>query len=287
MKKESGFLICLLATLIVAPAHGGSHGEALVFYAPFDKSADAEVGGGDRKIYSAPKIAFPPAGSAGLPTNKFVTLEPAGGVQGGYLRFHKKVPDMVFFFAKGNMPYATNGWSGAVSFWLRLTPDEDLEPGYTDPIQITSKGWDNAAFFVEFTRDEKPREFRLGVYSDHNVWNPQKRDWNTIPMAEKPLVRVIRPPFSRQTWTHVVFTFEKFNTNEPTGVAKLYLNGELQGALTPRMQTFTWDLDKSLIMPGLSYIGDFDEFAIFNRTLLPDEVASIYSRKSVRPSGAK
>ena len=94
---------------------------------------------------------------------------------------------------------------------------------------------------MEFSKDEKPREFRLGVYADFEVWNPQNKKWEDIPMAEKPLAPVVRPPFTREKWTHVAFTFENFNTGKPNGIAKLYLNGEERGVLKERTQTFTWD----------------------------------------------
>src|SRR5688500_5024175 len=101
--------------------------KGLVFRASFDRGIDADVGGGDLKAYWAPKMEVPAKTfSAGLPMSGVVTHEKDGGVTGGYLKFQKKAPEMVFFQAKGNMPYAKTNWSGTVSFWLRLTPDEDL-----------------------------------------------------------------------------------------------------------------------------------------------------------------
>lgn len=255
--------------------------DALVFYAPFDSSVDAVKASGDKKLYWAPKITFPADGKPGLPPGDLVVHEKSGGAHGGCLRFTKKANEMVYFHARGNMPYSTNGWNGTVSFWLRLTPDEDLEPGYTDPIQITSKGWDNAAFFVEFTKDEKPRELRLGAYADTKVWNPTARDWNSIPMSEKPLIPVLRPPFTRDTWTHVAFTFQNYNTGQPNGVTKLFVNGEARGSLSPRDQTFTWDMDKAMIMLGLSYVGRMDELAIFNRPLESFEIVYLHQNKRI------
>lgn len=187
---------------------------------------------------------------------------------------------MVFFQAKGNMPYNKTNWSGTVSFWLKLTPDEDLAPGFTDPIQITDKAWNNSAFFVEFSKDEKPREFRLGVYADFEVWNPQNKKWEDIPMSDKPLAPVVRPPFTREKWTHVAFTFENFNTGQPNGIAALYLNGEKRAALKERTQTFTWDHEKALIMLGLSYVGGFDDLAIYDRALAAAEIRALHARLS-------
>ena len=263
----------------VRAAEDDSLRKALVFHASFDRGLDAGVAKGDAKLYWAPKMEFPAKGQAGLPTSGVLTHRKEGGGSGGYLRFEKKAAEMVYFPAKGNMPFNKTNWSGTVSFWLRLTPDEELAPGFTDPIQITSKAWNNAAFFVEFSKDEKPREFRLGIYPDFEVWNPEKRDWNAIPMAEKPLAPVVRPPFSRERWTHVAFTFEHFNTGKPNGVATLFLNGEERAALKARTQTFTWDFDKAMIMLGLSYVGDWDELRIYDRALTASEVKKVFDAK--------
>jgi concanavalin A-like lectin/glucanase superfamily protein len=159
---------------------------------------------------------------------------------------------------------------------LRVDPAAELAPGFCDPIQITPREWNDGAFFVEFEKRTNSIPFRLGAYADFKVWNPQNRDWNAIPFAEKPLVAVEQPPFSGDRWTHVVFTFDRFNTGKPDGVAKLYLNGELRGALSPREQTFTWDPSKTLVMPGLNYVGLFDELAIFNRALSDTEIQQLY-----------
>lgn len=269
----------LLGANPVLGAENDSLRKALVFRASFDQALDADIAKGDERLYWAPKVQFPPKGAVGLPASGVVTHRREGGVTGGYLKFEKKAPEIVYFQAKENMPYRTN-WSGTVSFWLRLTPDEDLEPGFADPIQITPKAWNNAAFFVEFSKDEKPREFRLGVYADFDVWNPEKKDWNSIPMSEKPLAPVIRPPFTRDQWTHVAFTFENFNTGKSNGVAKLFLNGEARAMLKPRTQTFTWDPEKTLIMLGLSYVGDWDELGIYNRDLSAAEVKRIHDNRS-------
>jgi hypothetical protein len=281
--KKLGLYLLLSAMVPLALAADPSKKlrDALVFYSSFDHGLNAERGGGDEKLYWAPKIAFPPDARPGLPPSGVVALEKSGGVHGGCLRFTRKAGEMVFFHAPGNMPYAKNDWHGTVSFWLSLTPDEDLEPGFTDPIQLTSKGWDNAAFFVEFSKDEKPRELRLGVYADKHIWNPLDRDWNSIPFAEKPLLLVIKPPFSRDAWTHIAFTFENFNTGRTNGVATLHLNGVDRGTISPREQTFTWDIDKALIMLGLSYVGRLDELAIFNRALTQPEIETVFHAKSL------
>jgi hypothetical protein len=204
-----------------------------------------------------------------------VSLAFQQGRYGSALRFDRRIKELVAFKAAGNLPYNDRNWSGSVSFWLRLNPDEDLEPGFCDPIQITSKDWNNAAFFTEFTKDEKPREFRLGAYADFPVWNPDNRKWEDIPMAEKPLVPVWNPPFSRDRWTHVVFTWEKFNTGKADGVARLYLDGGLKGELSPREQTWTWKPDEALMMLGFNYTGWLDDLAVFDGALTLREVNAL------------
>jgi hypothetical protein len=275
-------LVLFVALPICVRASPAGLQKALTFHASFDKSADADFALGDARLLNAPNMNQPRTGSPGLPMSGVVTRVPEGRL-GSALRFVKKSAEMVFFNAEKNIAYATNGFSGTVSLWLSLTPDEDLEPGYTDPIQITPRAWNDAAFFVEFTKDEKPREFRLGAYADLNVWNPNNRDWNQIPFAEKPLIKVERPPFKRGEWTHIVFTFSNYNSGKTNGETQLYLNGEARGSLTPRQQTFTWDIAKTRIMLGLSYVGLFDELSLFNRALTPEEVKELHRL----PTGVK
>lgn len=251
---------------------------ALLLHASFDSGVKADFAKGDAEFYSA-KSMKAPTWSAGLPASGYVSRVEQGGKLGGWLRFEKRTDEMVFFQAPKNVNYSSGKMQGSVSLWLNLTPDVDLEPGYTDPIQITSKAWNDAAFFVEFTKDEKPRHFRLGAYADYKVWNPTDRKWEEMPFEEKPLVKVENPPFKRGTWTHVVFTFSNYNTGKKDGVTDLYLNGKRVGGLTPREQTFTWDLEKTKIMLGLSYVGGFDELSVFDRALTAAEVEELHQLK--------
>ncbi len=183
---------------------------------------------------------------------------------------------MVFFQGHHNVLYRTQDWSGTVSVWLRTSREEDLPAGFCDPIQITPREWNDAAFFVEFEKRTNSIPFRLGAYADFKVWNPAGRDWSQIPQDEKPLVTVPQPPISRDRWMHVVFTWENFNTSQSNGVARLYSNGEFRGQLSPRPQTFTWDPEKVLVMLGLNYVGYLDELAIFDRALSAAEIRSLH-----------
>jgi hypothetical protein len=215
-----------------------------------------------------------------------VVIAPGEGRFGDALRFTKKKSPYVFFKGAGNLPSHSQkrlrpergieNWSGTISFWLSVDPARDLEPGFCDPVQITSRAWNDAAFFVEFEKRPESIPFRLGVYSDLKVWNPANRPFAEIPQEEKPLVAVERPPFAAGRWTHVVVTFEHFNTGRSDGVARLYLDGKLQGELTPRVQTFTWEPENVAIGLGLGYVGLLDELSIFGRALTDGEIRQLF-----------
>ena len=126
---------------------------------------------------------------------------------------------------------------------------------------------------MEFTKDEASREFPLGAYADLKVGHPNDRDWNVIPPAEKPLIRVEQPPFTRDYWTQVAFTWDNYNPGQPTGVTRRYLDGQPQGERLPRVQTFTRDVDQSFIMLGFADTGWIDDLTIFDREWTAPEIA--------------
>lgn len=280
-----GIASCISAHAAQPAATAESLGQALTFYASFDNGPDADFGRGDRRVFMAPSMKPPRIGTPGLPTNNVVSIAKGEGRVGDALRFHRKASEIVFYQAANNVAYSTSNWSGTVSFWLRLDPENDLEPGYCDPIQITPREWNDAALWVDFSKDERPRHFRLGVFADRRVWDPTLRDLDKTPESERPMVTVTKPPFSRQHWTHVVFTFTNFNTGRKDGVATLYLEGKSQGTVSVREQTFTWEPAKTVTMIGLNYTGLFDELALFSRALTGSEVETLYkSPELVRPS---
>lgn len=247
------------------PPHQGLR-QALTFFAGFDGAADADYAPGDGQILTAPGGAMKDA-RPGLPPT--VSIAPGQGRHGSALRFEKKSKDLVFFRAAKNVAWSPQEFSGSVSFWLSLDPERDLEPGYCDPIQLTDKKWDDACLWCDFSKDEVPRLFRLGAFPDNKEWNPTgAKD------APRPEVVVKRHPFEKGKWTHVCFTFQRFNTGQSDAVARLYLNGELQGELVGK-KTFSWDPAKAAIILGVSYIGLYDELAVFNRPLGSEEVREL------------
>ena len=258
--------------------------KALTFHASFDGGVDAMRAAGDPKLYHAATFKQRDAAGPGLPKSGEVAIAQGSGRFGDALRFTRRKSPVVFFKGAANVPYKPADWSGTVSFWLSVDPQRELEPGFCDPVQITASAWNDAAFFVEFEKRPESIPFRLGVYADLNVWNPEKRKFDEIPFHEKPLVSVDAPPFRAGTWTHVAFTFERFNTGRADGVARLYLDGVPQGSLSPRQQTFTWDPEKTAIALGLGYIGMLDELSVFDRALTGDEIRSLHALAAGVPS---
>lgn len=248
--------------------------QAITFYAPFNGDAQAQVATGDRTIYSAPERQEAPRAKPTLPAH--VAIASGEGLSGDALEFRAKKEDIVFYKAKDNMPYDAQNWGGTVSFWLKLTPEEDLEPGYCDPIQITDVGYDDASIWVDFT-ENNPRNFRLGVIGDLQSWNPDNIGPSDNPEFEKRLVTVNNHPFAKDQWTHVLITYDSLGSGE--GSASLYLNGELQGSKDRVVDPFNWELDKANIYLGLNYIGLMDDLAIFNRPLSVEEINTIFGLK--------
>ena len=249
---------------------------ALTFHASFDHGVDADFARGDRHFLHAPSYDKRMESKPGLPPGGEVVVAEGVGRYGNALRF-VKTSTLASFRAPRNIDYRKSGWSGTVSFWLSVDPAADLAMGFCDPLQITTKAWNDAAFFVEFEKRTNDIPFRIGAYSDIPVWNPNNRKWEEMSPAEKPhLAAPVPTPFARGRWTHVVFTFEHFNTGKPDGVVTLYLDGRRAVQIPARQQTFTWDLEKTFIMMGIGYLGLWDELALFNRALTPDEVRQLH-----------
>lgn len=248
--------------------------DGLIFHVPFDGGVNAKLAVGDGLIYTTPPSRDPSEGRLGL-DSKVVAISKGKGRYGDALHFMKKSREMVFFHGEKNMGYRAKDWSGTVSVWLSLDP-ADLKQQFADPVQITDKKYNNSAFWVDFTKDDTPPHFRMGVFPDWKVWNPEDLKQNKIPESEQPIVRVKEQLFGRDRWTHVVMIFSGFNTDGTGGTAKLFINGDLQGTVKDRRQVFTWDLSKATIRLGLGYVGLLDELAIFDRAVEPDEIRTLY-----------
>ena len=245
---------------------------ALTLYASFDNGVDADFALGDKKLYTtASRQHIQDSTQAGLHKDG-VSLAEGQGLFGTALQYTDKTKGSIFYPSPNNIAYSQENWSGAISFWLNLDPATDLKPGYCDPIQITDVRYNDAAIWVDFTKDN-PRDFRLGVIGDQQVWNPESlQDDDSLFLPQ--LAPVKNPPFAKGTWTHILINFSGLNTDN--GTASLYMNGELKGTRANITDPFTWELEKSNIFLGLSYIGLFDELSIYNRNLTDEEISTIY-----------
>jgi hypothetical protein len=268
----------LAAFLLVPAAHGqdaGELGRALTLHASFDRELAADFSRGDRACYFRQAKETVPASP-----NELVKIEPAAGRFGGALSFPRKGTFRPQFNGAGVLNYNAVSWSGSVALWLRLDPDKDLEPGYCDPVQIVGHDSKKGFIFLEWSKDEAPRLFRYAVRPLFEIWNPSNLQWADIPFEKRPMVQVERAPFSRESWTHVLFSFAGINDkiSKPTG--KLYINGETKGTIENWNLTFGWNPDQVLLVLGASYVGYLDDLAVFNRAMTDAEVKRVFALKT-------
>ncbi len=273
------FLLSLAGAAMSCAAAPASLRSALLLHASFDGRLDADFAAADKTLYHAPTGNRLQQTKPGLPNDGLVLLAKGEGRFGDCLRFTKKMKPVVFFKGDKNFGYNTNNWSASCSFWMRLDPDKDLDPGYCDPVQFVAQEWNEGNMFVEFSKDHTPRHFRYAIRAQLKYWNPKNLGWEQIPDAERPMIAVHKPPFTHDRWTHVCFSFSNINSGEKNGSGKLYLDGQFQGEMKGWQNTFNWEADKSAITLGLSYIGWLDDLAIFNRPLTDAEVKAIYEAK--------
>jgi hypothetical protein len=244
--------------------------QALTLHASFDRGLDADFSRGDKTCYAQGKELV-----RATPTDD-LKLAPDAGRFGGALHFAKKSNLRPAFKDAGVLGYNDKNWNATVSVWLRLNPDQDLEPGYCDPIQIVGDDIKKGFIFLEWSKDHMPRHFRYAIRPLDEIWNPDNLGWEEIPARKRPMVQVERAPFSRDAWTHAVFTLENINDKGKPRGGRLYLNGQLQGAIENWDLTLGWDPTHVLLVLGAAYVGHMDDLAVFNRVLTADEVKQLY-----------
>ena len=250
--------------------------KSLTFHASFDQGADADFALGDPRIYSGKTVADqqkPVSSEPGL-GNPALTIVPGEGKFGDALEFTLENSHVVFYKAEKNVPYTTKNFSGTLSFWLKLDPQK-IPQTYTDPVQLTDKDYSNSAIWVDFTRNDTPSDFRLGIFGDQKVWDKK----NLKGAAEEffwRLLKIVKPPFSPEKWTHIVVTWEGINTDK-IARGRLYFDGQFQGETGGITEPFVWDLPEATIRLGTGpFVGMFDDLAIFDRSLTHEEVRDLY-----------
>jgi hypothetical protein len=150
-------------------------------------------------------------------------------------------------------------------------------PGqYSDPLQVTDKNYSDACIWVDFTKNDTPSDFRLGVFGDRSAWDVTNRASQSQEFFWR-LAKVAEPPFAKDQWTHVVVTWDGINSSQ-NGRARLYFNGEYQGASGIIREHFTWDVAQAAIRLGMGhFVGLFDDLAMFNRPLTHEEIRVLYA----------
>ena len=273
VKKQICFLFVAASSLLGAQTIPASLAKSVTLYAGFDNGTDASTARGDKRIYSAPSYKEQDKATQGFGTVP-VEIARKEGLRGDALRFTSRNTQALFYKGQDNVAYRPANWNGAVSFWLRLDPERDLAPGFCDPIQITDKAYNDSAIWVDFTKDEKPRHFRLGIFGDLKSWNPKNIEPDKNPDFMGRLVVVRKPPFTRDRWTHVVVTWSGLNGANPA--SSLFLDGVLAGTARNIKEPFQWDLARAAVRLGVNYVGLFDELAVFDRSLSEAEVGELH-----------
>ncbi len=248
---------------------------ALTFHASFDHGADADFALGDRQLYSTidqdvQKLeTFTPG--LGNPTLAIVEGQ---GKFGAALAFTQEDSHVVLYKAAQNVAYDPAAFRGTASFWLNLDPAE-IPGQYCDPLQVTDKDYSNAAFWVDFTKNDKPSDMRLGFFGNQTEWDVIDRRGDNIEFFWR-LAKVAEPPFTKGQWTQIAITWDGVNT-PAGGRARLYLNGSYQGATSRISENFTWDVANASIRLGIGhFVGLMDDIAFFNRPLTPEEIGLLY-----------
>lgn len=265
--KSIALVLCLASSCLAQDALKSS----LVLHASFDSALNADFSKGDKTAVIKKGKEFVPC-----VFNDDVKLDATGGKFGGCLHFPKKGVTRPQFSGVNVLGYNDKSWSATVSVWLRLTPDEDLEPGYCDPVQIVGDDTKKGFIFLEWSKNEAPRFFRYAIRPLSQIWNPTNVQWDEIPFDKRPMVQIANAPFRRDVWTHAVFTLDRINDQAAKPSGSLYLNGQLQGRITGWDLTFDWKPESVALVLGAAYVGHLDDLAVFDRALNDDEVKQVF-----------
>src|SRR5690606_35965879 len=109
------------------------------------------------------------------------------------------------------------------------------------------------------------------------LWDPEGLGWEVVPEEKRLMVQLKTAPFSRDRWTHAVFTLERINAGKGTSAGTLYLDGKKQGRIENFDLTFGWDPAAVLLVLGAAYVGHIDDVAAFDRALDEGQVAKLHA----------
>ncbi len=221
---------------------------ALTFHASFDKGPDADFALGDKRAYSVelPMGTIVTTGTPGLGDSS-ISIAKDEGKYGGALAFERASDFILFYKAEKNVAYSTELFRGTASFWMRLDPAE-IGGQYADPFQMTDKIFSDDCIWIDFTKNDVPSDFRLGVFGDRKTWDPTNMQAQSKEFYWR-MAKITEPPFAKDRWTHVVVTWEGLN-NSQNGRARLFFDAEYQEATGIIGERFNWEISKSTIRLG-------------------------------------
>jgi hypothetical protein len=246
---------------------------ALTFHASFDRGPDADFALGDPRLYSA-SPAGPPILGLGAPP---LRIAEGRGKFGAALELTAEHSHVVLYKAERNVAYAPEAFEGTVSFWMSLDPAE-IPGQYCDPLQVTDKKYSDACIWVDFTKNDTPSDFRLGVFGNAVEWDPDGKEGGGERFFWR-LAKVAEPPFAKGRWTHVVVTWSGLNDTQD-GRGRLYFDGAYAGSTGRIAEKFTWDVTNAYIRLGTGhYVGLFDDLSFFNRALTAEQVRALNGLK--------
>lgn len=90
------------------------------------------------------------------------------------------------------------------------------------------------------------------------------------------MVQVANAPFSRESWTHAVFTLSEVNNKSAKPSGSLFLNGKLQGRIEGWDLSFGWKPESIALVLGAAYVGHLDDLAVFDRALTDAEIEAVF-----------
>jgi hypothetical protein len=203
-----------------------------------------------------------------------IAIAQGAGKYGDALAFTRASNYILLYKAENNVAYSPNLFRGSASFWMRLDPAE-IGGQYADPFQMTDKIYSDDCIWIDFTKNDVPSDFRLGVFGDRKSWDPNNLQAQSKEFYWR-LAKVTEPPFAKDRWTHVVITWEGLN-NSQNGRARLYFDTEYQEASGVIRERFNWDIAKATIRLGTGpFVGLIDDLALFNRPLSSGEIRVLY-----------
>jgi hypothetical protein len=254
---------------------GAQIASALTFHASFDYGANADFALGDSGAYTVelPMGAIVTEGTPGI-AHPSISIAKGAGKYGDALAFTEPSNAILFYKAEKSVAYSPQLFAGTASFWMRLDPTE-IGGQYADPFQLTDKIYSDDCIWIDFTNNDVPSDFRLGVFGDRKSWDPNNQQASSKEFYWR-LAKVTEPPFAKDRWTHVVVTWEGIN-NSQAGRARLYFDAEYQEASGIIRERLNWEIEKCTIRLGTGpFVGFIDDLALFNRALTIEEIRALY-----------